>query len=135
MSSRSPLRSALLFAGCLLVLSGAAKLAVRLGVLDGAELSRRAGMITAGLVLAFIGNSLPKTLTPLSAQRCDPARAQTLERWSGWTWMLTGLGYAVVWMVAPFDLAPTVSIALVAAAMLLVVARMISLRRARPRST
>ena len=32
----------------------------------------------------FTGNAIPKTLTPLAALRCDPARVQAFNRFGDW---------------------------------------------------
>jgi hypothetical protein len=128
------LRSPLLFAGFVLSLAGAAKLAARLGLMDEADLARRVGMVTIGLLLAFIGNSIPKTLAPLSEVRCDPSKHQAFQRWSGWVWLIAGLGYAVVWLVAPLDVAAPLSMLVVGVAMALVLARLVRLKRAGQRA-
>ena len=117
------------FAGVVLILAGGAKLAVKLGWVDDTDLSRRVGMVTVGLVLAYIGNSIPKTLTPLSTLQCDGARTQAFQRWSGWIWVLAGLGYGLVWLVAPIEVASPISMAVVVAAMIAVVSMLIRLRR------
>jgi Ca2+/Na+ antiporter len=122
-------KSAGLFAGVVLLLSGGSKLAVKLGLVDDADFSRRIGMVTVGLVLAYIGNSIPKTLTPLSTLQCDGARNQAFQRWSGWIWVLAGLGYGLVWMVAPIDHASPISMAVVVAAMIAVVTMLVRLWR------
>jgi len=38
---------------------------------------------------------MPKTLTPLSAMQCDVASVQAFQRLVGWTWVLTGLAFAI----------------------------------------
>ena len=86
-------------------------------------------MAILGLFIAFTGNTLPKTLTPLSRLRCDPSRMQAVQRIAGWTWMLAGIGYAFVWLVAPIEVAKPASTALVVAALLIVLTQMLRLRR------
>jgi hypothetical protein len=139
-ADRGPLRAAisvrgaLVFATLMMVFSLATKLGVALGALDGAEVSRRASMVLMGLLLAFLGNSMPKTLTPLPALSCDPARVQALQRLSGWTWVLAGIAYAIAWLALPVALASPVSILVVVAAMLVVVIQLIRLLGTRARA-
>jgi hypothetical protein len=123
------LRSAALFAGVVLILSGGAKLLERFDLLGGEEFSHRMVRALTGLVLAYIGNSIPKTLTPLDRLCCDPARVQAFQRWSGWIWLLAGVGYAIVWLVAPLDLATPISMAVLVIAIALGLTLLIWLRR------
>jgi hypothetical protein len=106
------IRSAVILAGLSMVVALGAKLASFLGVLQGAELSQRTSMVVLGLIIVFAGNAVPKMLTPISSLRCDPARAQALRRITGWTWVLSGLAYAIAWMVLPVAQAEPVSMLL-----------------------
>ena len=128
------MQQAIVFAASILVLSLAAKLAADLGLLAGADLARRTGMAITGLFVAFMGNALPKTLTPLSRLQCDPGRVQAFQRFAGWTWVLAGVGYAIAWLVLPLDLARPVSMSLLVSAIVVVLIQMIRLRWTRPRA-
>ena len=60
-------------------------------------------MVILGAFIVATGNALPKTLTPLSVLRCDPApaRAQALHRFAGWAWVLTSPALSVAWLALP----------------------------------
>jgi hypothetical protein len=125
------IRHAIVFAGLMLSIPLSMKLAVALGVIHDADLSRRMTMVLLGAFIAFTGNSMPKTLTPLSALQCDPARVQAFQRLAGWTWLLTGLAYAIIWLVLPLALAKPVSLVLLMSGMLFVGLQIVRLRRTR----
>jgi len=114
---------AAIFGGLMMVVAMAGRLATALGASADADLARRASMVVMGGFLVFTGNAMPKMLTPLSAMRCDPARSQAVQRFVGWTWVLTGLAYAVPWLVLPLAQAESVSIVAVVVGMLLTLGR------------
>jgi hypothetical protein len=121
------------FAGLILVIVLSMKLATAMGVIEDADLSRRATMAILGAFFVVTGNAMPKTLTPLSALQCDAARVQAFQRFAGWTWVLTGLAFAIVWLVLPVDLAKPVSLVLLTSGMLAIVWQVVRLRRTRQR--
>jgi hypothetical protein len=121
-------RSAVIFGGLIMVLSLAGSLAVALGFGDR-ELSLRTSMVALGLFFVFTGNTLPKTLTPLSSMQCDPARAQAFQRFAGWTWVTVGLGFVASWLVLPVKIAQPVSLSILFGGMLVVIAQIVRLRR------
>ena len=125
--------SAIVFAGLIMSVSLSAKLALTLGTADDGDLSRRATMAILGAMFMFTGNAFPKRLTPLSALQCDGARLQAFQRFAGWTWVLTGFAFAIVWLVLPLDLAKPVSVALLMSGMLIIGAQIVRLRRTRQR--
>lgn len=127
------IRHGIVFAGLMMAIPLSLKLATTLGAIDDADLSRRMTMVMMGAFVAFTGNALPKTLTPLSALQCDPARVQAFQRLAGWTWVLSGLAFAIVWLVLPLDLAHPVSVVLLMSGMLVVVTQLIRLRWTRQR--
>jgi hypothetical protein len=126
-------RSGIVFAGLTIAFSLSVKLATTLGTAAHSDLSQRVTMAILGAFLVFTGNVIPKTLTPLSALACDPARLQALQRFAGWTWVLTGLAIAVAWLVLPLRLAEPISFVLLPGAILLIVAQLVRLRYARQR--
>ena len=125
------IRDAIVFAGLMLAIPLSAALAVRLGVIHDTDLSKRMTMVLVGAFFAFTGNAMPKTLTPLSALQCDASRVQAFQRFAGWTWVLTGLGFAIAYLVLPLDLAKPVSTVLLMTGMLLVAVQLFRLRRTR----
>jgi Flp pilus assembly protein TadB len=68
-------------------------------------------------------------LTPLSTMACDGARTQAFQRFSGWTWFMAGLTFAMVWLVMPLDVAKPLSIVVIVAGMLLVATQLIRMAR------
>lgn len=125
------IRHAIVFAGLMLAIPLSMRLGTALGVIHDADLSRRTTMVLMGAFIAFTGNAMPKTLTPLSALQCDPARVQAFQRFAGWTWVLTGVGYAIAWLVLPLVLAKPVSLVLLMTGMLVVAVQLLRLRRTR----
>ncbi|HET9768227.1 MAG TPA: hypothetical protein VFS60_15340, partial [Thermoanaerobaculia bacterium] len=129
------LRSGVAFGSLILVCSLGAKILAALGAMGSEEISHRVSMAILGLFVAFGGNALPKTLTPLTDLRCDPARVQALQRRAGWTFVLSGLAFSVAWLVLPIAAAEPVSICLLLGGTLLVAAQVARLRFARQRET
>jgi len=124
------LADAVVLAGLILAISLSERLAATLGV--DRDFSYRAVMVMVGAFLAFTGNTIPKTLTPLSALRCDPARAQACQRFTGWTWAVTGLAFAMAWLALPEVLAASVSMLLIVSAVSATLVLIIRLRRLPP---
>ncbi len=83
-------------------------LAKDLGIINDNIAGRLAGVIT-GAILIITGNNLPKTIRSLAAQKCNPARVITAERFLGFTLVLAGFTYGAVWLFAPLDPAQTFS--------------------------
>jgi hypothetical protein len=125
------MRNGIAFAALILAVSFGVKLARAAGMVDDPDLAQRLTMVILGGYFIFTGNAMPKTLTPLSAMQCDGARAQAVHRFMGWTWVLTGLAFAAVWLVLPPDIAEPVSVALIVGGVLTVVAQILRVRRAR----
>lgn len=122
------IRHGIVFAALIMAASLSVKLAYALGVVDDADFSQRLTMVILGAFLVFTGNAFPKMLTPLS-QQYEGARGQAVRRFTGWAWVLTGLAFAVVWIVLPPDFAEPVSVALLVGGALAVMAQAVRLRR------
>jgi hypothetical protein len=119
-------------AGLILVISLGSKLAVALGVVHYGDIALRATMAIGGAFLAVRGNAIPKTLTPLAALHCDPAKAQAVQRLAGWIWALAGLAVAIAWLMLPINLAEEMSYLLLPSAILVTVGQAVWLRRTKP---
>jgi hypothetical protein len=119
--------SGIVFAGLIVAIPLSLRLAATLGAIDTADAARRLPMVMLGAFFVYTGNAIPKTLTPLSALQCDAARAQAFQRWFGWTWVLMGLAWAIVWLVLPLDLAKPVALVVLFSGILVVVAQMVRL--------
>ena len=125
-------RSGIVTAGLILVISLGAKLAVALGAEGYGDIALRATMAIVGAFLAVTGNAIPKTLTPLAALHCDPENVQAVQRLAGWTWALAGLAVAMAWLTLPINLAAAMSFLLLPSAILVTVGQAVWLRRAKP---
>ena len=121
-SQRRMLVRSACIAGLMLVVALGAKLAHVLG-LDGGMLSHRAPGVIMGFMLMAVGNMAPKAVGPLTAKRCSPAQTQSLQRSIGWTFVLAGLAFAGVWMLAPLDQANAIATTICAGALILVIGR------------
>ena len=131
--SADSISGAVAFAALMLVIGLIGKLAYALGAVADRDLATRLSMVVVGAFLAATGNAMPKMLPPASAMACDGAKAQALRRLSGWTWVLTGLAYAVIWLVLPVDVAAPASATVVLVGMLPVATQLFRLWRARRR--
>jgi len=127
------IRNALILAGLILAVSLCLAMAVRADWIESDTMERVKG-IMAGLVVVVFSNLAPKTLEPLGGSRCSPARKQSLQRFSGWTLVLAGLGYSLAWLVLPLEHARTVAIVILASGVALVIARVawFAMIRSRP---
>jgi hypothetical protein len=110
MTDTKAIRTAVVMAGAILVSSAALVVMRKLGAIDH-ETSTRLLAAGFGLIVAFQGNAIPKTLTALRADRDREARAQACRRRAGWTFLIAGLGYSAVWLLLPLPLAMPVSMA------------------------
>jgi hypothetical protein len=103
-----------------------------LGVVHYGDIALRATMAIGGAFLAVRGNAIPKTLTPLAALHCDPAKAQAVQRLAGWIWALAGLAVAIAWLMLPINRAEEMSYLLLPSAILVTVGQAVWLRRTKP---
>jgi hypothetical protein len=127
------IRTGIIAGALILAVSLSVKLAQGLGGLDDGDVAQRLTMVILGVFFMFTGNAIPKTLTPLSAMQCDGARAQAVQRFTGWALVLSGLAFAIAWLVLPLDIATPVSVTFIFAAGLAAMAQAVRLRRV-PRS-
>ena len=74
-----------------------------------------------GLMIAFYGNAIPKTLQRLREGKVEGGRAQSLRRTIGWLLTVGGLGFAAVWASAPLSEAVGWSMAVIGTAIGLIV--------------
>jgi hypothetical protein len=121
--------AAIVFAALMMAAPLAAKLAYALGAIEDKDLAQRLTMVTLGAFFMFTGNAMPKMLPPVSAVQCDGAKAQAVRRFTGWTWVVTGLAFAGVWLVLPVDIAEPVSLTVLLGGVLAVVAQCVRVRR------
>lgn len=84
-------------AGLLIGAALAATAARQAGWIDGETVTRLV-MGGTGLVLAWVGNRMPKRFVPA-------AQARRVNRVGGWSMAISGLVYGVLWAFAPLDAA------------------------------
>ena len=99
-------------------------------ILDG-DMSTRALMAASGLVIAMLGNGVPKELkrprNSLEAER----RMQTGLRRVGCIMMLAGVAFALTWIVAPQGVATPLSMSIMAIGFILALATIMRCRTSR----
>jgi uncharacterized membrane protein len=127
--SADSIRSGIVWATLIIAVSLSVKLVQALGAIDDPDASKRLTMVMLGAFFVFTGNAMPKMLTPLSVLRCDGAKTQAVQRFAGWTFVLTGLAFAAAWLVLPPDVAEPVSVAFIFCAGLAVMVQAIRQRR------
>ena len=129
------IRTAIVFACPIVATALGAKLAASRGLIESPDVSWRATMAIIAAFIVFTGNAIPKTLSPMPASERYAARVQSLQRFAGWTWVLTGLVLAIASLVLPVHLAETLSFVLLPGAILIVAAQLFRLRRTRQGAT
>jgi hypothetical protein len=87
----------LAWAGVIGALTLGSTLAHRLGYIDG-DTVKRVVIGTSGLMFAWYGNRIPKTVAP-------NAGALKAQRVAAWSLVLSSLVYAGLWAVAPIPVA------------------------------
>jgi len=80
------------------------------GLLDG-DAGTRTFMTATGLLVAAMGNGVPKRLKRLRATPEAERRVQAALRRVGWTMTLAGLVFAGLWLAAPEATAEPISLA------------------------
>jgi MFS family permease len=125
------LRVGLFFAGFMLMIPLAGKLAARYGWVDTADFTQRALMASIAAYLVVTGNTIPKRLASLACMNVEPAPMQAFYRLAGWVWVLTGLAFGVAWILLPSGAAGSATLIIVPAGITLVVYRWVRLRAAR----
>lgn len=100
-------------ASVILVAAWFLSVAGKAGSLDG-DMATRALMAASGLVIAMLGNGVPKQLKPPRASVVAERRMQSGLRRVGWIMSLAGLGFALTWIVAPQAVAWPISLGVMA---------------------
>lgn len=85
------------WAGAILAIALAGALARRLGYVDGDTVTRIVVGLN-GLMIAWMGNRMPKTFVP-------SACARQARRVAAWSLVISGLIYAALWAFAPIPVA------------------------------
>jgi hypothetical protein len=87
----------LAWAGGIVALALGATAARRLGYMDGDSVTRLV-VAANGLMLIWMGNRIPKAISP-------GACGQQAKRVAGWSMVLSGLVYTALWVFAPIQVA------------------------------
>jgi hypothetical protein len=90
--------------------------------------STRFGMLSSALVLIVIGNGLPKKIEP----GCSRTRGLAIQRLLGWTFVVTGLIAAVVWLTVPMTYARAAGLSVYGIAVLFAIVAVVRIRRSAP---
>jgi hypothetical protein len=118
---KTEVRFALGLAGGILLLAAGTTVARGQGLI-GEDEALRLIVGLNGLLVAFYGNRIPKTVAP-------SAHARQVARMAGWSFVLSGLLYAALWAFAPIPVAIWVGSGAVAGGMVVTVAYCLRLRR------
>ena len=110
----------LAWAGGIVALALAATFARNQGYIDQ-EVVKRIVIGATGLMIAWQGNRLPKTVLPT-------AHARQAQRVAGWSLAVSGLIYAALWAFAPIDVAVIGGCGAVLAGILITIGYCLSLR-------
>jgi hypothetical protein len=108
----------LIFAVLMLITAFGLKYAAAHHLVSG-DMPMRGVQVLTGLMLAYYGNVIPKTLPRF--REGENARIQSLRRTVGWLSTLSGLGYAAVWAAVPLASAAVWSVIIVGATTLLMI--------------
>lgn len=90
----------------------------------GPDASKRVMGCLIGLLFVVVGNYLPKNPDAAVENHCTPSRTQALQRFSGWVFVIMGLGYAFVWLVLPVSTAGAIDEFVIVPAVVLVLGRL-----------
>lgn len=80
--------------------------------------------VLMGGVLIFMGNYIPKRLPTLDEAEFDQVKVLAMKRFTGWAFVLAGLGYILAWTIWP-----TWTANIIASALVLLATALILLRR------
>ena len=106
-------------------------LAGKAGIVDG-DIGTRAIMAITGLVVAILGNSVPKTLKRPRPSVESERRIQAGLRQVGWTMMVGGLAFSLVWVIAPEAVAWPLSLAVMGIAFVIALVTILRCRSGVP---
>lgn len=120
----TPLISAGLTALLIIVAALGLDIAKDAGVVTDAD-ERITGVII-GILLAWTGNAMPKRRAECDG--CDPSAGLALRRFAGWLFVMAGAAHAVIWLVAPIELANGLAICVVVGTLAVVLLRALVLR-------
>ncbi|MBX3594950.1 ammonium transporter [Sphingomonas sp.] len=110
----------LAIAGGILVLALAGLAARKLGYADG-ETVKRMVIGANGLLIAWLGNMMPKRFVP-------GAGARKVQRVGGWSLLLSGLVYAGAYAFAPIEWTTLIACSAVAIGMAITIGYCLTLR-------
>lgn len=104
---RISLRNPLIGAGLFLLVT-IALVAARRAELIAPDFVERGVNVMIGLFFIVIGNYMPKTIEKKNGVACRPSRVQSLQRFSGWVFVIMGLVYTGAALLLPVEQATTV---------------------------
>ncbi|PHR62399.1 MAG: hypothetical protein COA47_04100 [Robiginitomaculum sp.] len=125
--TKQNLWSAISMAGMILALALLLEIAINFQILSETTSTRISG-VAMGLLLALIGNMMPKALSPVGQNKSNPSAEQKYKRFAGWVFALAGLAYAGIRWFAPIEMANDLATYPVILALALIFGRMIWIR-------
>jgi hypothetical protein len=119
------IKAGLAWGGSVLVVALSAVVAHKLGYIDSDTVTRVV-FGTNGVMIAWYGNRIPKSVAP-------GAQARQAQRVAGWSMVLSGLLYAGLWAFAPVPAATKVGTGAILAGVAVTLGYCLSLRSKPPR--
>ncbi|MCF6294046.1 MAG: hypothetical protein L3J04_11700 [Robiginitomaculum sp.] len=103
-NAKQQLRSGISAAGLILALAMVLSIAQQYQTID-AEMGERINSAILGAIVMIMGNFLPKAINPINGNNCEISTTQKIQRFAGWTFVVSGFLYSLIWVFAPIDLA------------------------------
>ncbi len=120
---RMSLRNHMIGAGLFLLVTIALVAARRAGAI-APDIVERGVNVMIGLYFIIIGNYMPKTIEKKHGVACRPSRVQSLQRFSGWIFVIMGFVYAGAALLLPVEQAETFTKFVLIPGVVLVMGRM-----------
>jgi hypothetical protein len=132
--TRHEILFAIILASLLLLGGISTTLAKELEIFDS-DLVKRILGVNIGLMLIVMGNYMPKKLTLGSGScGCNHTKSSSTQRFVGWTLVLAGLFYAIVWLTVNLEHTSVVILFTFPAAIaVVIIARIAYLRLSKPK--
>ncbi|MCF6293807.1 MAG: hypothetical protein L3J04_10475, partial [Robiginitomaculum sp.] len=116
------LRSGISAAGLILALALVLSIAQQYQALD-AEMGERINSAILGAIVMIMGNFLPKAINPIGENNCEISATQKLQRFAGWTFVISGFVFSLIWIFAPIDMAAKLAMYALGLGVALIIAR------------
>lgn len=91
------------------------------------EMAQRFVQVAVGTTFLWYANRMPKGAA--TAANCPLAKEDQMRRFAGRVLFLGGIGYVLTWIIAPFDVAAIIAVAILGSAFTLVLGRWVMARK------